>query len=102
MLPPMLWKLFVFAAGMTAVLIAALALIDPPDSVRRPIALLYVAAWVVLAVRFNTLWHRKQLRARRREEGLCRSCGYDLRATPERCPECGVIPSAARTGSPAD
>lgn len=51
------------------------------------LAVLFAIGPTICGVR---AWRRRKAN-RREAEGLCKSCGYDLRATPDRCPECGVF-----------
>ena len=56
---------------------------------------LTVSCWLpaLLSAILPALWlarfPRRRRVARRRRLGLCPHRGYDLRATPGRCPECG-------------
>jgi hypothetical protein len=53
----------------------------------RTIAAVAAMPWLAITVSMTGL--RRRL-VRRRNHGLCPACGYDLRASKDRCPECGM------------
>jgi hypothetical protein len=56
--------------------------------VQFPVLLVTLLSGVLPAAR---LYHRLRPRP---TPGNCRRCGYDVRATPDRCPECGTVAPA--------
>lgn len=61
---------------------------SPPSYIRvaTPLGVLAFLS-SLMPIAFVALWVR---RLRRCDAGRCIDCGYDLRATPDRCPECGT------------
>ena len=63
-----------------------------------------VPHWFVLGITaLPTLaWMRRLARRRRwARQGRCRACGYDLRSSPDRCPECGHVADERPAARPA-
>src|SRR5687767_11495137 len=59
---------------------------------------LYLAHWLVSVVTLPLpalVLLRWVQRAKLLSTGKCGSCGYDLRASPDRCPECGAVQTPA-------
>jgi len=89
---PLFWRYLRNAAGVAllAVLIHAAAC-PSGQPLAVPFVLLFDVIWIgaVLA---------SLAKPRAPRPGFCVVCGYDLRATPDRCPECGTVVSM-RTGT---
>lgn len=88
------WLGFARTSGEDTVVSASFQQSMPPDEYctiwQIPLWFLLptvLAPALICAWRFRRGWRRRRARA-----GLCAKCGYDLRATPLRCPECGSIP----------
>jgi hypothetical protein len=63
---------------------------------RRPEWGIIVPDWSLLAVAaiLPDLQVARRTRRHLRRAARCPACGRDLRATPDRCPECGAVPAA--------
>jgi hypothetical protein len=70
--------------GFVLVLAAIVALL----SVLHPAML--AGLIVVLGVPVLLYSHRQRTKEQWTQSGRCETCGYDLRASPERCPECNT------------
>jgi hypothetical protein len=74
------------------------------DELFRGAAIVMVPAWVPIVlcgIAPAFALRRAMRRWRRLRTGRCAKCGYDLRATPDRCPECGAVPKRSPASSPS-
>jgi hypothetical protein len=66
----------------------------PKTGLRRYVAA--VPLWIVAGIFAVTPIMRALRTHRDVVPGVCATCGYDLRATPQRCPECGTPATQAK------
>jgi hypothetical protein len=70
---------------------------------RYSYAILAVPHWLILLafliLPFLSILRLLRSRLRRRRLNLCPTCAYDLRSTPNLCPECGNSPQPSTAAS---
>jgi hypothetical protein len=67
---------------------------DENQGSKTHIVYVTVSYWSLIVALGLTAWatgRSSRLQRRRARRGLCVGCGYDVRMSPERCPECGLV-----------
>jgi hypothetical protein len=66
-----------------------------------PLLFVIGATGILPATRIITYGRRRLILSRRRKKGLCLKCGYDIRASNDKCPECGTPVLGNSSANPA-
>ena len=71
---------------------------DPPPWNNTFVSLFPIGGWLypLIGIAIVIYDRCRSRREAREHSGACLKCGYDLRASPERCPECGHSPEKAK------
>lgn len=63
--------------------------VSAPPGAEQDLFTASIPFWFVLLTIVTASWRLWGKNPAKVREGFCRTCGYDLRGTPLRCPECG-------------
>jgi hypothetical protein len=83
--------------GLIAVQAYQLTRGNPPPLVMAPVTIA-ILLWFGGSNYLCGVIAARLARVPRPDTDPCRQCGYDLRATPDRCPECGTVAAEGRKG----